>query len=209
MSEFSLGAWLARIWKDNPKEKKHVLYIGVDPGGSGAIGFVYGDHYAVVDMPTVKVKVKKTGKRKNRTDFDLDRIVDLFGGVQGFHGSVKAVVEIAVPQMNYGKSPYAAYRVGMGYYMWPLFLKAKGYKVYEVHAKHWKSVMGLDNNKKRSLNRARKLFPEAELHLMKHEGRAEALVLTKYLKNLCLEGEKDVVLPERRTGERRVRKGRK
>lgn len=189
MSEFSLGAWLARIWKDNPKEKKHTLYIGIDPGGSGGIGFIYGDHHTAIDIPTFKTKLKQaTGKRKNRTDFDLDRIVDIFGGVTGFQDNIKAAVEVAVPQMKYGKSAYNAYRVGCGYYMWPLFLKAKGYKVYEVHPTTWKTKAKLKQwSKRRAMKQARKKFPDAELHLAKHEGRCEALLIADWVKQLSEE----------------------
>ena len=204
--DFTLGGWLARIWKDNPKEKKRTLYIGIDPGGQGGIGFIYGDHHTAIDIPTFKTKVKQTGKRKTRTDYDLDRIVDIFYGIQGFHGNIKAAVEIAVPQMKYGKSAYAAYRVGCGYYMWPLFLKSKNYKVYEVHPLTWKTKTKLKGKSKwRAMERARKQFPDAELHLGKHEGRCEALLIAQYIKVVSEEGD-DV--SKQRVGKGDIRKRR-
>jgi hypothetical protein len=39
----------------------------------------------------------------------------------------------------------------------------------------WKRSYGLSKDKHASLHRARLLFPTAELHLAKHDGRAEAL----------------------------------
>lgn len=136
-------------------------------------------------MPTVKTPVKGGGKRKNRTDYDLDAIVNLFYGLQGFKGNVRACVEITLPHKGSGqqraKSAYNAFRVGMGYYMWPLFLKSKGFEVTEVYPNAWKAKMKLTKKAKRvSLRKARHFFPDAELHLQKHEGRAEALLLARF-----------------------------
>jgi hypothetical protein len=41
----------------------------------------------------------------------------------------------------------------------------------------WKRALGLSSQKLASLHKARLLFPGAELHLAKHDGRAEALLL--------------------------------
>jgi len=47
----------------------------------------------------------------------------------------------------------------------------------------WKRALGLTSDKRASLDRARLLFPSAELHLAKHDGRAEALLLAYYVQN--------------------------
>jgi crossover junction endodeoxyribonuclease RuvC len=44
----------------------------------------------------------------------------------------------------------------------------------------WKRSFGLSSDKHASLHKARLLFPTAELHLAKHDGRAEALLLANY-----------------------------
>ena len=44
-------------------------------------------------------------------------------------------------------------------------------------------ALGLTSDKRASLDRARLLFPSAELHLAKHDGRAEALLLAYYVQN--------------------------
>ena len=49
----------------------------------------------------------------------------------------------------------------------------------------WKKALGLSRDKQASLDRARMLFPTAELHLAKHEGRAEALLLADYGRRLA------------------------
>ena len=214
--EFSLGAWLARIWKDNPKDKKHTLYIGIDGGSQGGIGFLYGDHHVAVDIPVYKVK--KGGK--NQTVFDLDRIVDIFGGVTGYQGNIKAAVEVMLPHkaayQARAKTAWNGYRVGMAWYMWPLFLKSKGYKVYEVHPITWKTRSKLKGKSKwRAMKKARKMFPDAELHLAKHEGRCEALLIADYIRQLSEEGDDtkarpdtDDVTVQGRAGRKDTRRGR-
>jgi hypothetical protein len=175
----SLVQWLL----DRKKKKK--LYVGIDPGAQGAVAFIHGDDYLVVDMPTRKVKVKGKGRRKTRTDYDIDRIVSLFYGHQGFRGNTWAAVEQALPNVRGGKSAYNAYRVGMGYGMWPLFFRSKGYEAKAVHPSTWKAKLKLrGKGKLAAMRMARRLFPGAELHLRKHEGRCEALLIARYLKTL-------------------------
>lgn len=40
--------------------------------------------------------------------------------------------------------------------------------------------MGLSSDKRASLDKARLLYPSADLGLQKHDGRAEALLLARY-----------------------------
>jgi crossover junction endodeoxyribonuclease RuvC len=44
----------------------------------------------------------------------------------------------------------------------------------------WKRALGLSSDKRASLDKARLLFPTADLHLAKHDGRAEALLLAHW-----------------------------
>lgn len=194
-----VATWLTL---DHDPEKRWPVYVGIDPGAKGAIAFLSPKSYKVFDMPTL---VYKTSSGRNRTDFDLKSITNLFCGMQGFRGSVRAAVEVTQPQTSgfrgrqavgddgggtFGKSAYNAYRSGMSYYMWPLFLLGKGFRVREVHPQTWKRSLGLlGYNKNASLKLARKLFPEAELHLKKFDGRAEALLIAHYLRSEDERGE--------------------
>jgi crossover junction endodeoxyribonuclease RuvC len=49
-----------------------------------------------------------------------------------------------------------------------------------VSAATWKRTMGLDADKAKSLDRARLLFPGADLARKRDHGRAEALLLAEY-----------------------------
>jgi crossover junction endodeoxyribonuclease RuvC len=44
----------------------------------------------------------------------------------------------------------------------------------------WKRSYGLSRDKHASLFKARLMFPAADLHLAKHDGRAEALLIAQY-----------------------------
>lgn len=44
----------------------------------------------------------------------------------------------------------------------------------------WKRSYGLSKDKHASLNKAQLMFPTAELHLAKNDGRAEALLIAEY-----------------------------
>ncbi len=44
----------------------------------------------------------------------------------------------------------------------------------------WKRSYGLSKDKHASLHKARLMFPTAELHLAKHDGRAEALLIAEF-----------------------------
>lgn len=51
-----------------------------------------------------------------------------------------------------------------------------------VSPQRWKLDMGVDGDKGYSLESARELWPEAELKLKKHHGRAEALLIAEWLR---------------------------
>jgi crossover junction endodeoxyribonuclease RuvC len=51
-----------------------------------------------------------------------------------------------------------------------------------VTPQKWKKYMKLTSNKNDSLEMARNLWPNAPLHLKKHDGRAEALLMAEWLR---------------------------
>jgi crossover junction endodeoxyribonuclease RuvC len=155
--------------------------VAVDPGASGAIAFLCGNFYTVVDIPTLKVS---RGKGK-KTVFDLPGIVKLFR-YKFFikdRSRVHSIVEVPPPSMGPKSSPYAQFRIGCAYAMWPLFLMSKGYSIEEVSPQKWKKVMGLSGkSKETSRAKAQGMFPKASLSRKKDHDRAEALLLATYLR---------------------------
>ena len=51
-----------------------------------------------------------------------------------------------------------------------------------VSPQRWKKSMGVTQDKMKSLNLARELWPNAPLSRMKDHGRAEALLIAEYLR---------------------------
>jgi hypothetical protein len=161
---------------------KKPVYITIDPGAKGAIAFLCGREYCVVDIPTFEVD---RGKKK-KTVFDLVGIVELFDLVKVNDPTrvVCAVEEATVGIPGKGNSAYNGFRVGCSFAMWPLFLHGKGYTVYDdVRPSVWKRAMKLvGKGKDTSRHKAMKLFPGADLRLKKHHDRAEALLMGEYLR---------------------------
>lgn len=169
--------------KDGP-----AVYLGIDPGASGAIGVVCGRHHVVVDIPMLKVERAGStkAKKKTKTVFDVQEIVRLFRLFNPYKDRVCVILETAQVQVRgKGANAYNGFRVGCNYGMWPLFLAQKGYPVEEVQPGVWKRKMGLTSkDKEASRRKAIQLFPRASLSRKKDHDRAEALLLAEYLKRL-------------------------
>ncbi len=161
------------------------VYAGIDPGSEGAIGFLAGKSSCVVDIPVSKIKRGAGKKSKNKTVYDLDRILCLFDCLAPLKRSVRFLIEEPPPNMTPGQgSPYGQFRLGGAFAMWPLFLRSKGYNVETVYPSVWKRKMGISSDKERSLRTARKLFPFAPLSRKKDHNRSEALLLAVYCRRL-------------------------
>ena len=60
---------------------EELIFVGIDPGSEGAIGFLCGNFACVVDIPTYKTErsgKKLDGSSKTKTLFDHRAIVELF-----------------------------------------------------------------------------------------------------------------------------------
>lgn len=174
------------------------VYVGVDPGATGAIAFLCGPLYLVVDIPTFSVARKRVVKVRKRTPggpktktvdgkttvFDNANTVRLFRALKPLKSRLYVALEIAQPMVKgkKGNNPRTAYLVGIGYGMWPLFLLSKGYSLEETQPNAWKKDMGLlrkDKNASRKVAQA--AFPAAPLSRTDDHNRAEALLLAKWL----------------------------
>lgn len=158
------------------------IFIGIDTGAKGAIGFIWDKWATVVDIPTYKVKRNK----RKQTEYDLDKILALFD-LLPLMQDVYAIIE--KPAITFGggrgqANQFASVKMGQGFGMWPLFLRSKGITTETKLPHEWKKAMGLNSNKGRSLSIARSMFPKAPLSHKKDDGRAEALLLTAYLRSL-------------------------
>jgi hypothetical protein len=74
----------------------------------------------------------------------------------------------------------SAFQFGVGFGSLLGVLQALHIRIELVTPAVWKRSYGLGKDKHASLHKARLLFPTADLHLAKHDGRAEALLLAHY-----------------------------
>lgn len=161
------------------------IYAGIDSGSTGAIGFICGRYHTVVDIPTTAT-TRARGKKKS-SKFDHVEIIRLFDLIDRSECAVRVLIETALSRVGgFGRgASFVAFKVGMAYAMWPLFLKSRDYAVMEVYPHVWKgkaNIPGGLDGKEVARSRAVKLFPSAMLHRKKDHNRAEALLLAKYAK---------------------------
>lgn len=146
-----------------------MIWIGIDPGlRSGAIasidhngGFVCADDIAA----------------------DGDRI--------DARKLKEQILRMTVPGDSYAICiEYVGVRPGQGIASSGKFMRAAGAieavsslcsdRIEYVLPQAWKKAMGLGQDKEKSLEMARTLFPDAMLTLKKHHGKAEALLIAEY-----------------------------
>lgn len=189
------------------------VFVGIDPGAHGAIALLCRRRCAVVDIPVIAVPIKRTRKIKepepggpksrtihgNTTAFNNPAIIALFRVLRSIdHDRISVALEIAIPQVGGGaarNSTLVAYKTGIGYGMWPLFLAKCGYPVESIMPNIWKPAMGLGRRaktgnsgkdsaaaKEASRAMALRLFPRADILRKSDHDRAEALLLAEYMR---------------------------
>lgn len=185
-----------RAFVENVEDAGKTVYVGIDPGASGAIALVCGKAVAVVDIPTVEVGVTRTrannekqkvltGKKTRRvkghtTKFNNVAICRLFKLLRPLKDRIVVCLEHPPSSMGPGKH-HAELMLSRAYAMWPLFLCSKGYAVEEVTPSTWKAAVGLSGKEKAdSALKALSLYPKADIVLVKHHDRAEAILLAEY-----------------------------
>lgn len=149
--------------------------IGIDPGFSGAIAVLdpANDRTHVYDMPTLE-----SGKR---TEINLAQLVEILRSECRFdNGGVLVVLEKVGAMPKQGVS--STFRFGEGYGAIKGILAALAVPYELSTPQAWKRVMmnGMPKEKDASRLRAIQLFPDVDLSLKKHHGRADALLLAEY-----------------------------
>ena len=147
------------------------LVLGIDPGLTGAVA-VLDDPLRVLllaDLPIIRDRSLAwvDGQRLQSA------LLDAIAGRQ-----CRAVVERVSAMPRQGVASSFGFGVGFGSIL--SVLQTLLLPLELVTPAVWKRAMGLTAEKRVSLDKARLLFPSAELHLAKHEGRAEALLLAHW-----------------------------
>lgn len=149
------------------------MIIGVDPGLSGAVCCLTneGNFEFVFDLPIIRDK-----KLAWIDGLCLSRYLE-----DSISTDTTAIVERVASRP--GMSSVAVFTFGVGFGSILGVLRALECQIEFVTPPVWKKHYGLGKDKAESLQKARLLFPTADLALKKNEGRAEALLIAKWYAN--------------------------
>lgn len=155
-----------------------MIYIGIDPGLSGAVGVIYADGAGhVFDTPVCLVDTKRKY---------LVGAMALLLKPYAEHDEVFAVLENVHSMPKQGVASSFSFGEGKG--MWEGILGAFNIPFDLVSPQRWKKEMLADQGKEKSAARykAMQLFPSiaTQFARVKDDGRAEALLMAEYGKRL-------------------------
>lgn len=143
-----------------------MVYIGIDPGKNGGIAWI-----------------KDNGKAKAER-LNIETLANRLRIITG-NGSIpsKCYVEKVHAMPKQGVSSTFTFGVGYGFILGTL--TAVGVKYELVTPEKWKKHMGVTADKRTSVKRCQKLFPEVDLKASArcrkdHDGMAEALLIAEY-----------------------------
>lgn len=152
-----------------------MFIVGIDPGLTGAIGFLRdGVFVAVEDMPTV---AKGSGSVKNEVSpSGLKQLLYK-------HTQPEETVVIALERVNAmpGQGVSSVFSLGDSFGCARSTAALMGSELHYVSPVTWKRYFKLESDKEQSRSLATRLFPEAPLTLKKHSDRAEALLIARWL----------------------------
>jgi len=148
-----------------------VIFIGIDPGVTGALAAIDDQSQLILcaDLPVIR-----SGKL---TWIDADELTTLLMTARNGRPA-RIIVERAQPMPGQGISSTFGYGVVLGSIL--AACQRIAIPLDLVPAAVWKRAMALDSQKAGSLDKARLLFPTAELDRKKDHNRAEALLIAEY-----------------------------
>lgn len=168
-----------------------MIYVGIDPGNSGAVAVINPKTREVqfFDTPTVKIKSGKTFK--NVMDPHAAALI-----LQAFNdggGMLVTIEKVAAMPSFKGKLPgeepdrmgaTAAFSFGMGFGMWQGICAASKLPYQLVHPATWKRKLMRDMGKEKDASRVKsmQLYPHTakDLTRKKDHARGDALLLAHY-----------------------------
>lgn len=158
--------------KTSEQEMKHdinMMYIGIDPGFSGAWGMI--DHNG---------KYQSCGDMLHDELFILSHLVYAEIRQACERQDVAVIIEAVHAMPKQGVS--STFKFGMAYGAALSVAQRINTNFHTVSPRVWKKALKLDSDKNLSLSMARDLWPAAPLARKKDNGRAEALLLAEYLR---------------------------
>jgi crossover junction endodeoxyribonuclease RuvC len=172
-----------------------MMFIGIDPGKSGALAFLYTDGIVETHLcPTL------AGKKSKRL-YDVARMVEIITIRKGFTPDAFCVLEQAQPMPGQGVT--SMFSIGEGFGLWKGILAALCIPYQIVHPWTWQKVILRDiggTGKQRAILAAGRLFPKVNLRATEkcrkpHDGIADSLLLAEYARRIYFNIE-TVVIPQ-------------
>lgn len=159
-----------------------MIFIGVDPGLTGAIAYLKEDgtvNGPIIDMPIIKIK--------KRHDFLVANVVGCFLGADGAIANVMVGIEALHAMPNRMCNGVGNFSLGRSSGMFEGILTALRIPFQKIPPKRWQKLLldGMPHEKGSSVVVAKRLFPDVDLSLKKHHGRADALLIAEYLRRTC------------------------
>lgn len=154
------------------------IWIGIDPGLSGGLGwFVDREHMGVVDAPVAKVK----NSRRDYLASEMARTV--MGLREQWPGhEMKAAIELGRGMPR--QSSATTWVQGRGYGLWEGVLASLAVPYQVVDPARWKRALGIPTGADKGESRvlAARLFPEMTSSFLrvKDDGRAEAMLILEW-----------------------------
>ena len=147
------------------------IYMGIDPGFTGAWGMIdeCSRYVQVGDMHNDK---KLINTKLVASEISLARA----------NQDMEIVLEAVHSMPNQGVS--SSFKFGMAYGVALSLAERFSCPWQLVTPQRWKKEMGLSSDKNESLAMARMLWPMAPLSRQKDNGRAEALLLAEWFRRL-------------------------
>lgn len=173
---WSWGDYTPPPYVPPPKPK---LWIGIDPGKSGALAAI--DEQGGVSI--FETPVESTGKKK---DYDLNRIARILKILKSQY-DIKAAIELvhAMP----GQGVTSMFSMGYGFGIWRMALVAIEIPHEQVTPQAWKKLLmaGQPKDKKASVLVAAQLYPSAHSQLYgakggAKDGNGDALLIAEFLR---------------------------
>lgn len=152
--------------------------VGIDPGLKGGIAYYHPNRLLAYRTPVIEVPFVKKGKKKTRTDMDLESITHELRESAVTHVFLEKVS--AMP----GQGVTGMFRFGQNLGQWQGILTGLGLEYTMVTPQVWKKHHGLIGAEKgNSVELARSLWPDNERdfkYKTADEGRAEASLIARY-----------------------------
>jgi len=148
------------------------MYIGIDPGVTGAIAFINPEGFSwVEDTP-----VEKATSGHNYLGASMAALIKSVERNGIVHACIEDIVTLP------GQNPAHVAKRGRGLGIWEGILLAEGIPYTIVRPHIWKKEMGLSSDKSSSRALAQQLHPDlaACFARVKDDGRAEAALIADY-----------------------------